>query len=263
MALTEWQARELLCDIGRRVWTRNYVAGNEGNFSYLITDNRVLATPTLISKGFLQPDDIVTLDMEGNQIAGKKKPTSEVKMHLEIYKNRPDIKAVIHAHPPFATTFAVVKRPLPKCILPEVEIFIGEIPVVEYATPGTSELAESVKPFLSDFTAFLLANHGALTIGRDIVEAYYRMEILEEYCRVIYQARQLEGYTQMSEENLRELLEIKRRLGLPDRRLKPGADISCSIPSPSPSREKTASPIDRTEIERIVRDLLRDRGITP
>ncbi len=261
MALTDWQAKELMCDIGKRVWTRGYVAANEGNFSFRIADDRVLATPTLVSKGFLKSEDIVTLDMSGKQIGGERKPTSETALHLEIYKNRPDIKAVIHAHPPHATAFAVVKRPIPQCVLPEVEIFLGEIPIVEYATPGTQEFAESVKPFLKDFTVFLLANHGALSIGKDLIDAYYKMEIVEEYCQVLLYTRQLDGYTQISEEKLSELLEIKKRLGIPDRRTKSGGNISCAIPAPVPEAKPASAEIDPNTIESIVREVLREKGL--
>jgi len=261
MSLTKWQAKELLCEIGRRVWVKNFVAANEGNFSFRLDENSVLSTPTLQSKGFLKPEDIVTVNMEGKKIEGLKEPTSEVLLHLEIYKNRPDIKAVIHAHPPCATSFAVVKRPLPKCILPEVEIFVGEIPIVEYATPGTQELAESVKPFLSDFTAFLLANHGALTIGSDIEDAYYKMEIVEEYCRVLLYTRQLDGYTQMTDEKVGELLKLKERMGIPDRRLKPGAQSSCSLPSPAPGFSPESSGSDKSAIEKVVREILKEKGM--
>jgi L-fuculose-phosphate aldolase len=261
LTLTEWQAKELLCEIGRRVWLRNFVAANEGNFSFRIDEDRVLSTPTLQSKGFLKPEDIVTLDMQGRQTGGVKKPTSEVMMHLEIYRQRPDVRAVIHAHPPCATAFAVVQNPLPKCVLPEVEIFVGEIPIAEYATPGTPELAESIKPFLKDYCAFLLANHGALTIGKDIEDAYYKMEIVEEYCRVLLYARQLDGYTQLGEGKLAELLKLKEKLGLSDRRLKPGADLSCALPAPAPSARQTCPPLNRTVIEKIVRQVLEEKGL--
>jgi L-fuculose-phosphate aldolase len=260
MGMTEWQAKEFLCEIGRRVWLRNFCAANEGNFSFRIDDDRVLSTPTLQSKGFLKPEDIVTLDMNGQQIGGIKKPTSEVLLHLEIYKHRSDVRAVIHAHPPCATAFAVVKQPMPKCILPEVEIFVGEIPIVEYATPGTQELADSIKPFLTDFTAFLLANHGALTIGKDIEDAYYKLEIVEEYCRVLLYTRQLDGYTQMTEEKVGELLKIKEKLGIHDRRLKAGTCINCSTPAPAPQQNEILK-MERADIERVVRQVLQDKGL--
>jgi L-fuculose-phosphate aldolase len=261
MALTEWQAKELLCEIGRRVWTRNYVASNEGNFSYRIDDDRVLTTPTGQSKGFMKVEDIVTVDMSGKKISGEKKPTSEVKVHLEIYQQREDIKSVIHAHPPYATAFAVMKRPLPQCVLPEVEVFLGEIPIVEYATIGSRDLADAVKPFLGEFSSFLLANHGALTIGKDIEDAYYKMEIVEEYCRVLHYTRTLDGYTQINEEKLSELLQLKERLGIPDRRLKPGYTLSCSKESPGPDYKPENKIPERNEIEKIVRQLLKEKGM--
>jgi len=261
MSLTEWQAKEVLCEIGRRIWMRNYVAANEGNFSYRLTDDVILCTPTLQSKGFLKTEDIVTVDMTGRKIGGIKEVTSEIRIHLEIYKRRNDVRAVIHAHPPFATAFAVAKHPLPRCVLPEVEIFLGEIPIVDYATPGTQEVADVVRPFLSDFTAFLLANHGALTIGKDPEDAYFKMEIVEEYCRILLYTRLLDGYSQIGEENLSELLEIKKRLGIPDRRLRPGADRSCATPAPAPGAPETPPAIDRSTIDALVRQILREKGL--
>ncbi|HON50720.1 MAG TPA: class II aldolase/adducin family protein [Candidatus Sumerlaeota bacterium] len=263
--MMEWQIKELLCEIGRRVWMKGFVAANEGNFSCRISDDVVIATPTLMSKGFMKPEDMVVIDMSGRKIGGRRQATSEVRIHLEIYRQRPDIRAVVHVHPPFSTAFAVAKRPLPRCVLPEVELFLGEILIVEYATPGTQEVADLVKPFLKDFTAFLLANHGAITIGKDLEEAYFKMEIVEEYCRLLLYTRLLDGYSQISEQDVSELLEIKKRLGIPDRRLKPGADLSCSIPMPGPAAPEPARseaiPVERSQIESIVREVLKKQGI--
>ena len=262
MCPTEWQIKDLFCEIGRRCWARSYVASNEGNFSCRCGENRVLATPTGHSKGFLKPEDIVTLDMDGNQVGGEKKPTMETRVHLEIYRQRTDIGAVIHAHPPYATIMAVVNKPLPRCVLPEVELYLGEIPLVEYATPGTQKLADVVKPFLRDFSAFLLASHGALTIGKDLEDAYFKMEIVEEFCRVLCYSKMLKGYSQISEDQVSEILDIKKRLGLPDRRLQPNASISCSLPGPhSGEIASENNPLQREVIESIVRKILREKGM--
>jgi len=230
--MMESELKELMCDIGRRVWQRGYVASNDGNFSIRVSENRVLATPTMISKGFMKPNDIVTLDMDGNQIGGKRKPTSETKIHLGIYKERPDVKAALHVHPPYATAFAVVKEPVPKCVLPEVELFLGEIPIAEYATPGSQGFADSIKPYLQDFNLFLLANHGALAVGDSLEQAYYRMEIVDQYCRVLLYAKQLGGYHQIDQEKMADLFKLKEQFGLSDRRTMPGGNVSCEIPSP-------------------------------
>ena len=174
--IDEWEMREAMCEVGRRVWRREYVASNDGNFSVRLDENRVLCTPTLVSKGFMKPEEMAVVNMGGAQVSGRLPMTSEVKVHLEMYRRRPDVRAVVHVHPPNATAFAVAKRPLPKCVLPEIEVFLGEIPIVPYATPGTQDFADAVIPFLQHHHAFLLSNHGALTIGRDPFECYYRME---------------------------------------------------------------------------------------
>ena len=163
----EWQMREALCEIGKRIWQREYVASNDGNFSVRLDENTVLCTPTLVSKGFMKPEDLPIITMEGEQLRGRLKMTSEIKMHLEMFKQRDDIRSVIHAHPPNATAFAVARHPVPKCILPEIEVFIGEIPIAPYETPGTQDFANVLRPFLKHHNAFLLTNHGAVTCGRD------------------------------------------------------------------------------------------------
>lgn len=233
--MTEWELRELLCEIGRRIWMRGYVAANDGNFSCRLDDDRVLTTPTQVSKGFMQPSDLCTVNFAGEQIGGTRRATSEMLMHLHIFRRRPDVRAIIHAHPPHATAFAVVQEPVPKCVLPEVEIALGEIPILKYATPGTQALAESFDPHLKDFTVFLMANHGALTLGRDPLDAYHKMEILDQYCRILLLVHQLGRLNQITSEGMADLFEIKQRLGIPDRRLQPGGSVSCAVPSPAPN----------------------------
>ena len=228
--MREWDIREEMCDIGRRVWQRGFVAANEGNFSVRISENEVLTTPTLVSKGFMQPEDICRVDMDGKLLDARpgKKPTSEVIMHIGIYQERPDIKAVVHVHPPHATAFAVAGEPLPKCVLPEVEIFVGEIPLTDYATPGTPELLESLRPFLKNHNTFLLANHGALTIGTGLTDTYYKMEILESYCEILLIVKQIGNVRQLGPEHMRRLFAIKEQMGLPDRRLQCDVCNACT-----------------------------------
>lgn len=228
--MREWELRELMCDIGRRVWQRQFVSANEGNFSVRIAENEVLTTPTLISKGFLQPEDICKVDMEGKTLDARhgRKPTSEVLMHLSIYRERPDIRAAVHVHPPHATAYAIAGEPLPKCILPEVEIFVGEIPIAEYGTPGSQELYESLLPFIKNHTTFLLANHGALTIGTDLVDAYYKMELVESYCRILLILHQLGKIRRLEPEHMKRLFAIKEKMGLSDRRLQCDICHACS-----------------------------------
>ncbi len=272
MSVSEWQVKELLCEIGRRVWARGFVASNDGNFSVRVGEDRVLATPTMISKGFMKPEDIVTLDLSGRQLEGHREPTSETRLHLGIYQEKPEVTAVVHAHPPYATAFAVAAEPVPKCILPEVEIFLGEIPITRYETPGSQDFAESIKPYLKDFNLFLLANHGALSLGRDLEQAYYRMETVDHYCRILLYTMQLGQPKQISQEKMSELFRLKEQLGYYDRRTQPGGDVSCCLPSPTPQSEFPASGEtagqaegpERTEetIRRIVRAVLREKGLS-
>jgi L-fuculose-phosphate aldolase len=217
--MREWEARELLCEIGRRVWQRQYVAGTDGNFSIRLENNIILATPTLVSKGFMQPEDMVKLDLEGNILEGRKKPTSELYIHLLIYKERGDVGAVVHAHPPHATAYAVVGAPIPKCILPEVEIFVGEVPVTEYAMPGSREIAERLKTYLPGRTTFLLGNHGAVTVGKDLIEAYHRLEIIDQYCRILLLARQLGEPRRLTREQMKHIYALKEKTGAADSQL--------------------------------------------
>ncbi len=229
--MREWEIREQMCDVGRRVWQRGFVSANEGNFSVRVAEDEILTTPTLVSKGFMDPEDICKVDMEGNTLEARagRKPTSEVLMHIGIYKKRSDVRAVVHVHPPYATAFAVTGEPLPKCLLPEVEIFVGEIPIAEYATPGTPELFEKIDPFLENHTTFLLANHGALTIGKDIIDAYYKMEILESYCHILFILHQVGKVRQLEPKHMRHLFAIKEKMGLPDRRLQCDVCRACTM----------------------------------
>src|SRR5882724_6119636 len=165
--------KEEICDIGRRIYNKGFAAGNDGNISYRLGENEVLCTPTMISKGFMKPDDMCTVDMEGNQLSGRRKRTSEVRLHLAIMKERPDVKSVVHCHPPHATAFAVAREPIPQCVLPEIEVFLGEIPLAPYETPGGHTFAETVVPFLKPGTnCIILTNHGTVSFGKELEEAY-------------------------------------------------------------------------------------------
>jgi L-fuculose-phosphate aldolase len=217
--MREWEARELLCEIGRRVWQRQYVAGTDGNFSVRLDRNVILATPTLVSKGFMQPEDMVKLDLDGAVIEGRKKPTSEIQIHLLIYRERGDVNAVVHAHPPHASAYAVVGAPIPKCVLPEVEVFVGEVPITEYATPGSREIAERLKQYLPGRTTFLLGNHGAVTVGSDLIEAYHRLEIIDQYCRILLLAQQLGGARRLTREQMKHIYALKEKTGVADGQL--------------------------------------------
>ena len=221
--VNEWKIREELCGIGRRIWEKNYVAANDGNLSVRIGKDRFLCTPTLVSKGFMRPNDIALVDGKGNQLAGDKPRTSEIMLHLEIYHELPEINAVVHAHPPYATAFAVAGMTVPNCVLPEVEIFIGQVPIAEYDTPGGKNFAETILPHLRNkANTILLANHGAVCCGDSLEQAYFHMETLDQYCRILLLARDVGRVRQISPEKMGELMDLKKKLGFDDPRFKDG-----------------------------------------
>src|SRR5215207_7171313 len=190
-AVSEWKLKEQMCEIGRKIWLKGFCAGNEGNHSYRLSEDRILCTPSLISKGNLKPDDLCLVDLEGKQVGGSRKRTSEILLHLAIYKARPDVKAVIHSHPPHATAFAVAGVDLPTCIHPEAEVFLGPVRTAKYVTPGDTRLGESIRPFVKDSNTILLQNHGTVTFDVDLENAYYKLEIVDAYSRILLLAKQI------------------------------------------------------------------------
>ena len=191
-----------------------FVASNDGNISARLDEKRVVITPTGVSKGFMTPEDLIVLDMEGKVVSGTKKPSSEMFMHLSVYKHRPDVMSVCHAHPPYATGFAVAGIPLDKCILPEVIIVLGGIPLVEYGTPGTEEFYRPVIRIVEKNDAFLLANHGTLTIGKDVFNAYYKTETLEHFAHIAFVAQQLGAMNVLNKEQVQKLTDLREKFGI-------------------------------------------------
>jgi len=227
--VSEWKIKEQMCDIGRRIWIKGFCAGNEGNHSYRISENRILCTPTGISKGNLKPDDICTVDLEGKQVAGNRKRTSEILLHLEIYKARPDVKAVIHSHPPHATAFAVAGVDLPTCIHPEAEVFLGAVKTAKYVTPGDKRLGESILPYVKDSNTIILQNHGTVCYDSDLEQCYYKLEIVDAYARILILAKQVGSIRPLTGGEMKELLELKGRFGMSDARVDAGLDkLTCS-----------------------------------
>jgi L-fuculose-phosphate aldolase len=168
----------------------------------------------------MKPEDICKVDYEGKQIAGIRKRSSEILLHLSVYKNRPDVNGVVHCHPPHATAFAVAHEPIPKAILPEVEVFLGEVPTAIYVTPGGQKFADSIIPYVKDCNTILLANHGTITFGPDLEKAYFNTEIIDAYCRILILSRQLGRVNYFTEKETSELLELKKKLGYDDVRFK-------------------------------------------
>lgn len=210
-----------ICEIGRRLYNKGFAAANDGNITVRISDNEVLCTPTMHSKGFLKPEDISTIDMTGKQIAGAKKRSSEALLHLEIYKQRADVKSVVHCHPPHATAFAIAREPIPQCVLPEVEVFLGDVPITKYETPGGQGFADTILPFVSKTNVIILANHGTVSYGESVERAYWWTEILDAYCRMLMLAKDLGRINFFTEPKQRELLELKDKWGWSDPRNTP------------------------------------------
>jgi L-fuculose-phosphate aldolase len=218
--MNEFKLKEQICEIGRRLYARGFAAANDGNITVRLSEREFLCTPTMVSKGFMKPEDICKVDQDGKQLAGTRKRTSEVLLHLAIYKQRPDINGVVHCHPPHATAFAVAHEPIPKCVLPEVEVFLGEVPIAEYETPGTTRFAETIVPFVRDCNTIILANHGTVTFGPNLENAYFNSEIIDAYCKILILARQLGRVNYFTDEQTRELLVLKKRLGYDDVRFR-------------------------------------------
>ena len=232
-----------IVEVGKRMYTRGYVASNDGNISARLDDNKFLVTPTGISKGFMKPEDLIVVNIDGKVLSGMKKPSSEVFMHLQVYKDRPDVNSVCHAHPPYATGFAVAGIPLDKCILPEVIITLGSIPLIEYGTPGTEELYRPVTKLLKDYDAFLLANHGALTIGTDVINAYHKMETVEHFAHIAFVAQQLGYPNTLSKEQVQKLKDQREKFGI-------RTTVGCV------SKEEDSHTVGKTEQSKVMNDEL-------
>ena len=198
--------------IGKKLYEKNMVASNDGNISVKINDNEVLITPTGVSKGELTESQLLKVDMAGNLIEGYMKPTSEMKMHLSVYQNRKDINAVVHAHPQKATAFAVANLCLDQISLPEVIFSIGKVSIAEYGTPSTDQIPNAVKKHIAHSDAILLANHGALTIGEDLTDAYYKMETLEHFAAITIYSRILGGERFLDDSEKDELYKVREKV---------------------------------------------------
>jgi L-fuculose-phosphate aldolase len=218
--MNEYKLKEQICEIGRRVYAKGFAAANDGNISVRLSEREVLCTPTMVSKGFIKPQDLCVVDYEGKQLRGTRKRSSEILLHLAVYKNNPEVQAVVHCHPPHATAFAVAGEPIPKCVLPEVEVFLGEVPIAIYETPGSQKFADTIIPFVKKCNTIILANHGTVTFGPDLEKAYWNSEIIDAYCRILILARQLGRVNYFTDQQTRELLDLKKKLGYDDPRFK-------------------------------------------
>lgn len=198
--------------IGARLYERGLIVAAEGNLSVRLADGSILVTPAGMCKGRMAPEDMVVVNSGGDQQTGSRKPSSELKMHLTAMAKRPDVGACVHAHPPYATAFAVAGIALADCILPEVVATLGSIPLAAYATPSTAAVGESIEKYLERFDAFLLKNHGVLTIGRDLEDAYRKMEIVERFAEIISIARGLGAVDELNCRQVDDIMTLSKTL---------------------------------------------------
>ena len=213
----ELEIKKLICEVGKRIYDRNMAAANDGNISVKLNENEWLCTPTGVSKGFMTTDHICKVNAQGEVIQAKNnfRPSSEIKMHMRIYEKRPDVGSVVHAHPSYATSFAIAGIPLTAPIMPEAVIFLGCVPIAEYGTPSTMEIPDNVEKYLPHYDAVLLESHGALTWGMDLMNAYHKMESLEFYAELLYKAKALGGPKEFTREQIEKLYDIRRQFKVP------------------------------------------------
>jgi L-fuculose-phosphate aldolase len=254
--------KEEICNVGRKLWQRQYVDGNGGNISYRIGPNAVICTPTLLSKADLRPQDLCMVDLEGKQLAGGRPRTSEILMHLEIYKEVPEAKAVVHCHPAHATAYAITQRVPPTCVIPEYDVFIGKVALSPYETPGTAAFARTVIPFVKNHNTVLLANHGIVCWADTVTHAEWFVEVTDTYCWTLMLASQLgTPVTHITSEKEADLLAIKKKLGLPDPRHDLKECELCDLPEIAgsiaiqPRSCGTTSALNSAEIESIVQEV--------
>jgi L-fuculose-phosphate aldolase len=208
------QLKADIVEVGRRLYERGFVASNDGNITIRFAEDRLLTTPASVSKGFMAPEMMVVVDLDGRKVEGTRNASSELKMHLEVYRQRSDVKAVVHAHPAIATGFAVAGIPLDRAVLPEVIFTLGSIPIADYATPSTVELPNAVRQYIKAHDGLLLANHGALAVGTDVFSAYYKMETIEHFAKISLTARLLGGERLISQEEVLRLHSLRGHYGI-------------------------------------------------
>jgi L-fuculose-phosphate aldolase len=258
MAKTELEHRHDIVEIGRLVYQKGWVASNDGNITVRLGADRVLATPTGVSKGMMHPDDLIVIDLHGTKISGQKECTSEIAMHLKIYELRPDVQSVLHAHPPVTTGFATAGRPLNLALLPEVVIGLGCVPLAGYGLPGTPALTEPLLPFIPKYDAIMLGNHGAVSYGEDAYQAFFRMETVEHFARITLVAELLGGPNVLPKVEVDKLFDSRARYGVKSRvDLEPGCPVYAEE-----LEEPEKFCVTREELAGMVDEALRARGMS-
>jgi L-fuculose-phosphate aldolase len=261
---TAQQLRDEMVRVGKLIFDKGWIAANDGNISVRMDDGRILATPTGVSKGMMDPGDLIICDADGHKLTGDREITSEMAMHLTIYRLRPDMHSVVHAHPPVATGFAAAGRALNVGLLPEVIIKLGSVPLADYGLPGTPALTEGMLPYIPKYEALLMANHGAVSYGEDLMQAYFRMEMVEHFARITLVAELLGGAKALPRVEIQKLFQSRERYGVASRnRFEPGQPLAAEdMPDP----EDRPNPKDKIEITReqllsIVEEALKVRGV--
>ena len=255
---SEQQLREDIVKVGETMFKKGWVAANDGNVSIRLDDGRILATPTGVSKGDLRAEHLILCDLQGQKLCGERERTSEMAMHLTVYGLRPDVRAVVHAHPPAATGFAAAGRPLNVALLPEVVISLGSVPLAEYGLPGTPALSQGMLPYIPKYDAMLLENHGAVSYGDDVFQALSRMEIVEHYARILLVAELLGGAKALPRVEVQKLFDSRPRYHVKSRNtLEPGSPMTAEdMPEPGEKIE-----ITREQLLAIIDEALKVRGV--
>lgn len=253
-AKSEGEHRRDICTVGRWLYEREYIVACEGNLSVRLGDGRILTTPTCMNKGMLSPDDLVVIDLEGKHLSGERKASSELLMHLLFYKMRPDVMAVCHAHPVTATGFATSGRALDQALLPEVIIGLGQVPLVRYATAGTPELSQALEPYVEHYDALLLANHGAVTCGPDLLAAFFRMETIEHSAKIMLAAEGAGTPKLLSSREVAKLMAARARYGVT-----PPPGGGAELPVTSDTEEVGAGEVTlkRDELDALIEEAVR------
>ena|SRR5579884_3720998 len=250
--------RHDIVEIGKLVYQKGWVAANDGNISIRLDENLVLCTPTAISKGMMSEDDLILCDMDGNKVEGRRERTSEIAMHLTIYAKRPDIRSVVHAHPPVATGYAAAGRPLNVGLLPEVVIGLGTVPLAGYGLPGTPALTEDMLRYIPTYDALLMENHGVVSYGADVYQAFFRMETVEHFARISFVAEMLGGCKPLPREEVRKLFDSRERYNVNCRaEMRPGDPVCAEDVQTRPERFE----LTRQELIEIIDEALRARGV--
>ena len=241
------QLRRTIVEIGQLLHRREYVAASDGNISVRLPDGRILATPTSMSKGFFGPDDLVVTDAAGNKLEGARNPSSELAMHLLIYRLRPEIHGVVHAHPPVATGYAAAGLPLNQALISEVVLALGCVPLAAYGTPGTPELSDALRPLIPSYDALLMANHGVVTYAEDVMRAYFKMETVEHFARISLVSHLLGRQVLLGDKEVEKLLVQRRKYEGITTAAAPG--LGCPVTSAAESAEPAEPRISVTRAE--------------